>query len=337
MDQNVNEKLEAAGQKKTAATKIDARLVGSIAPYAGLVLVVVVFAALTRGALLSVNNLQAMASTVIMTAMCAIGSVFVFGAGYFDMSVGGTLCLAAVLGCKAMIATGSFLAGFLVIVAVSAVLALVKGVLAAYVNIPFFIFTIILASIFSAVVLVIMGSETIIYLSSAVKPLREFSFTEISIISVIVLAAFYILCLVVFKYTPLGIKVKNMGGSMISARQSGIDTTKTTLTVFLMGALGVSLAAFLLLLRTRTAGATTASTVGTDVMVALVLGGMPLSGGPRSKISAGLLGAVTITVLNSGLAIMGLSTGQIQVTRGLVFIVVVLVSSLSYRGKLLPR
>lgn len=142
---------------------------------------------------------------------------------------------------------------------------------------------IILASIFSAVVLVIMGNETTIYLSSAVKAMREFSFTEISIISVIVLAA------------------------------------------------------SLLLLRTHTAGATTASTVGTDVMVALVLGGMPLSGGPRSKISAGLLGAVTITVLNSGLAIMGLSTGQIQATRGIVFIVVVLVSSLSYRGKLLPR
>ena len=46
---------------------------------------------------------------------------------------------------------------------------------------------------------------------------------------------------------------------------------------------------------------------------------------------------MTITILNSGLAIMGLTTGQIQATRGVVFIVVVLVSSLSYRGKLLPR
>ena len=77
--------------------------------------------------------------------------------------------------------------------------------------------------------------------------------------------------------------------------------------------------------------------VGTDVMVALVLGGMPLSGGPKSKISAGLIGAVTITLLNSGLTIMGLSTGQIQIVRGIVFIVVVFVSSFSYRGKLLPR
>lgn len=74
-----------------------------------------------------------------------------------------------------------------------------------------------------------------------------------------------------------------------------------------------------------------------DVMVALVVGGMPLSGGARSKISAGLVGAVTITVLNSGLAILGLSAGEIQIFRGIVFIVVVLVASLSYRGKLLPR
>ena len=99
----------------------------------------------------------------------------------------------------------------------------------------------------------------------------------------------------------------------------------------------ILLAAFLLMLRTRTVGNTTGGSLGNDVMVALVLGGMPLSGGPRSKISAGLVGAITITVLNSGLTMMGLSTGQVQIIRGIVFIIVVLVSSLSYRGKLLPR
>ena len=332
MEQKLESKTEKAAPKK-----LDARLVGNLAPIAGLVLVIIIFSILTKGALLSSGNLQAMASAVITTAMCTIGAVFVFGAGYFDMSMGGSLCMAAVLGCKAMISTGSFLVGFVVILAVSIVLAVLKGLLAAYVNVPFFIFTIILASIFSAVVLVILGNETIISLSNAVKPLRSFSFSEISVISVIVLALFFGFCVVAFNYTPLGIKAKNMGGNIISARQSGIDTVRTTLTVFLMGALGVALAAFILLLRTRTAGASTGSTVGTDVMVALVLGGMPLSGGPRSKISAGLIGALTITVLNSGLAIMGLTTGQIQITRGLVFIVVVLVSSLSYRGKLLPR
>ena len=331
----MEQKIEAKTQK--APAKIDARLIGNLAPIAGLVLVVVVFSILTKGALLSSTNLQALASSVITTAMCAIGAVFVFGAGYFDMSMGGSLCFAAVLGAKVMIASGSYFLGFLVILLISLALAVIKGLLASYVNIPFFIFTIILSSIFSAIVLVIMGSETTISLSSAAKAMRSFNFTEISTISVIVLALFYVFCLIAFNYTPLGVKTKNMGGNIISARQSGIDTTRTTLTVFLMGGLGVALAALILLMRTRTADASMGGTLGTDVMVALVLGGMPLSGGPRSKISAGLIGAVTITILNSGLAIMGLSTGQIQATRGVVFIVVVLVSSLSYRGKLLPR
>lgn len=334
MEDKLEKKPEASAK---ANKKLDARLIGNLAPIVGLVLVIVVFSILTKGALLSSSNLQALISSVITTAMCAIGAVFVFGAGYFDMSMGGSLCVAAVLGCKVMISTGSFFLGFVVILIISIVLAFIKAMLAAYVNVPFFIFTIIIASIFSAAVLVIMGNETIISLSSAVKEMRSFSFAEISIISAVVLALFFVFCVIAFNYTPLGIKAKNMGGNIFSARQSGIDTTRTTITVFMMGALGVALAAFLMLLRTRTAGASTASTVGTDVMVALVLGGMPLSGGPRSKISAGLIGAVTITVLNSGLAILGLTTGQIQVTRGIVFIIVVLVSSLSYRGKLLPR
>jgi len=186
-------------------------------------------------------------------------------------------------------------------------------------------------------VLVIMGNETTLLLKNAAKPIPEFSFGQMSTISIICLVIFFIICVILFQFTPIGPKAKNMGGNVFAAKQSGISKTKTTFTVFIIGAIGIALAAFLLMIRTRTIGNTTGGSLGNDVMVALVLGGMPLSGGPRSKISAGLVGAVTITVLNSGLTMMGLSTGEVQIIRGIVFIIVVLVSSLSYRGKLLPR
>ena len=161
--------------------------------------------------------------------------------------------------------------------------------------------------------------------------------TQMTIINVICIVAFLIACIFIFNFTSMGIRVKNLGGNKISARQSGIDIRKTTIASFLISAVGVAIAAFLLVLRTRSISGTTAGSVGNDVMIALVLGGMPLSGGPRSKVSAGILGAATITVLNSGLTIMGLSTGQVQICRGIVFIVVVFISSFSYRTKLLPR
>lgn len=330
------EKTEKSIKGKKPST-VDARKIGNMAPYMGLVLVIIVFSITTKGALLSTMNLQSLTNQVIVTALVTIGSVFIFGAGYFDMSMAGVVCFSAVSGGMVMIRTGSVFAGAVIILAVSLLFGLLKGLFAAFINVPFFIFTIVLGTVITSVVLVMMGSESTIYLKNAVKEIPSPSFAQMSIINVAALAAFFLLCLVLFNYTSLGIRIKSMGGNIVSATQSGIAVKKTTIITFLVSALGVALAAFIILIRTRTVGGTTASSVGTDVLVALVLGGMPLSGGPRSKISAGLIGAITITVLNSGLTIMGLSTGQIQICRGVVFIVVVLVASLSYRGKLLPR
>ena len=97
------------------------------------------------------------------------------------------------------------------------------------------------------------------------------------------LGGFFLLCAVLFNYTGLGREVRILGGNPTTARQSGLNITKVKMLAFLVGAIGVGLAAFLLLLRTRTVGYMTAVSTGTDVLVALVLGGMPLSGGPRSR------------------------------------------------------
>lgn len=332
--------MTETGTVTTKKAKRDiGRLIGTIAPYVGLVLIILLFQILTDGKLLASSNLKSMINNVIVTALCAIGAVFVFSAGYFDMSVGASVNFAAVLGAMATVASGKLFVGLLAALAVAIVLGLLKGVLAANVNVPFFIFTIILASIFSALVTVIMGNSSMILFDdiSNVHEIPMIGRDALTAINFAVVAAFFILCLILFNYTSIGLKAKNMGGNPVSAKQSGIDTKRTTFTVFLVSAVGIALAAFLILIRMRNASSGTASTVSNDVMVALVVGGMPLSGGARSKISAGMVGAMTITVLNSGLAICGLSAGEMQLFRGFVFIIVVLVASMSYRGRLLPR
>lgn len=311
--------------------------IGKFAPMIGLVLVVIIFTALTGGKLLSVTNLQNMANQVIVTALVAIGAVFVYGVSNFDMSLGSGVLFSAVLGAMAAVKTGNLLVCLLVCLGVSVAMAVIKGVFSAYIEVPFFIFTIVLASVISSVVLVIMGSETTVYLKDAVKEIPTFNFTQMTIINVICLAAYFLLCLFLFNYTPIGSKVKMMGGNPVSAQQSGINLKKMQVLTFIISSIGIALAAFILIIRTRTIGSATAGSTGTDVMIALVVGGMPISGGPKSKISAGLVGALIVTILNSGLTMMGLSTAAIQIVRGLVFIVVVLVASFSYRGKLLPR
>ncbi|MGI6333244.1 MAG: ABC transporter permease [Saccharofermentanales bacterium] len=306
-------------------------------PLLGFFLVVAFFAITTDGGILRPLSLQSILNSTMTGALVSLGAVFVFGSGNFDMSLGGAICLTAVLGGYAAIATGSILVAFLVCMGVSLALGILKGLFAAFVDVPLFIVTIVLGFILTAIVLVMMGDTVSIYLSEAVTPIRSFTFAEMTTINIVVLGAYFILCLILFNYTPLGRQIKIQGGNPITARQSGINSKKVKLIVFIISAIGVALAAFIILIRVRSVGTATGSSLGMDVLVALVLGGMPLMGGPRSRISAGIIGAATISVLNAGLTMMGLELAVIQISRAIIFLAVVYVASMTYQTKLLTR
>lgn len=322
---------------KEAPSRHISAVLSTWTPVIGLILITVVFQFLTSGKLLSYDNLQNISNQVIVTALVAIGAVFVYGIGSFDMSLGSGVLLGSVLGGMVAISTGSIWLSFAVCMAVPLALGWLKGIFASRVEVPFFIFTIVLASIISAIVLVILGDNVTMYLKDAVNQIPEFSFGQMSVINVVVLLLYLGICVLLFNYTGLGTKIKILGGNVFTAKQSGFNINKVKIVSFIISAIGIGLASFLLLIRVRTVGSTTAGSLGTDVLVALVLGGMPISGGPKSKISAGIVGAATITVLNSGLTIVGLSPGIIQAVRGVVFVAVVFIASISYRTKLLPR
>lgn len=306
-------------------------------PIFGLVLVVVVFGIITKGAILSTQNLQSMLNQMMLTALVSLGSVFIFGCGCFDMSMGGTVCMSAVLGGYVGVATGNIFLMALTCFVVALLLNVIKGIFATYVEVPLFIVTIVLGFILGALVLVIMGSKTTLYLNEAANPVVALNQVQLTILNIAALGFYLLLCIVLFNYTRLGREVKLLGGNPITFRQTGLSEVKVKVLSFVIGAIGVALAAFVLLMRTRTVGATTAGSMGTDVMVALVLGGMPLTGGPRSRISAGIVGAATITILNAGLTMAGLGLAAIQVCRAIIYLVVVYVASMTYRTKLLPR
>ncbi len=309
----------------------------SFAPLIGFFLVVVIFSILTRGALLSKISIQSLLNQIIVIALVSLGAVFVFGSGNFDLSIGGCVTLSAVVAGYAAVATGNLFIAFIAALGISVLLGLLKGVFAAYVDVPLFIVTIVMGSMISALVLVIMGDDVTIYLSEAVKEIYSFSYEQLSIINIIVLGFYFILSVILFNYTRIGIEIKILGGNFITARQSGMNIPKIKIIAFLISAIGTGLAAFILLIRTRTVGTTTASSLGMDILVALVLGGMPLTGGPHSRISAGFVGAATIAVLNTGLTMMGFGLAAIQITRAIIFLAIVYIANIPYRTRLLPR
>lgn len=311
--------------------KKNKKMIMNLAPLFGLVLVTLIFALMSDGKSISPVNLKILSNQIIIVALVSIGAVFSFSCGALDMSMGGSMGLSAIIGSLVGLSTGSFWLMLFVTFSVSMIIAAIKGVIAAYLTLPVFIVTIIFGSLLSAIGLVALGTVTTISLGKVVPRMN------LTVINVIFLVGFYCVGLVLFNYTKIGKAFKLQGGNLLASGQSGINARKNIIIAFLISGVGVSLAAIMTILKTKTVTAQTGASIGSDVLVAIVLGGMPLSGGPRSKISAAVIGAATITILNNGLSIMNVNNDIIQIVRGLIFLTVVFITSMSYRTKLLPK
>lgn len=306
-------------------------LLMNLMPIFGLVIVVVTFAFITEGKSISPINLKILTNQIIVVALVSIGAVFSFSCGAIDMSLGGTIGLSGVAGALVGLRTESFLLMIIVTVIVALLISVIKGIIAAYLTLPIFIVTLIFGSLLSAIGLVALGTTTTLSLG---KIIPEYN---VAFINILFIATFYIFSLIIFNYTKIGKGMKLLGGNKRAAIQSGISYKKNIIIAFLMSGVGVSLATIITMLKTKTITAQTGGSVGFDILVAIVIGGMPLSGGPRSKISAGLVGAATITILNNGLSIANVDNDVIQIVRGIIFLSVVFITSMSYRTELLPK
>ncbi len=128
-----------------------------------------------------------------------------------------------------------------------------------------------------------------------------------------------------------------IGGNGICARLTGISAKKMAIIGFTMAGIGVGLGAFVSTIYAPTLTKNTASSVGMDVIIAIVFGGMPVSGGARSKITAAVIGAFSMTFLSQIMTLMNLNSGIGQMVKAVIFILVVYVATFNQRGKMLPR
>ncbi len=330
------------GKQKLAASVRRRQLMTNLIPLLGLALLVAFFwllfdvtktASPAEWRFMTSANWTRIISQFTITCLVAIGAVFAFASGALDMSLSGSVCLSAVSGALAGIATGSAVVMIVVTVAVSVAIALVKGLVAAYLELPVFIVTIVFSSVLSAIALFMMGTTTTVSIRKVLNVPND----TMNVLNVVFVAVYFLVSLYLFNYTKIGKSAKLQGGNPLASGQSGISGKKVIIQSFLLGSVGVALAALVSMMNTKTVTSGTGGSVGTDIVVALVLGGMPLSGGPRSKISAAVVGALIITVLNNGLAMMGLDAGAIQMVRSVMFLVVAFITSITYRTRYLPR
>ena len=104
-----------------------------------------------------------------------------------------------------------------------------------------------------------------------------------------------------------------------------------------LAGIGIGLASFAMIVETPTLSSSSGSSVGMNMLIALVFGGMNMNGGPRSKMYAAMLGAFSMAFLDSFMNIYVTGSWYLQIVKGVLFVVVVFLFSIANRPKMLER
>ena len=141
---------------------------------------------------------------------------------------------------------------------------------------------------------------------------------KIATVIVVLLILFFI-----FTFTKVGINLKAIGAGEKAARFAGIRTDLTKFMVFMSAGAITGIAAFLNVIRVGSITATAGNQLETQILISLVLGGMPISGGAKVRFSNIIVGSLIYAILNNGLVMMRYDTAIQQLIKGVIFLAVV--------------
>ena len=289
-------------------------MIRSILPIAGLIVIFVLFNVLTNGGMW--NSRSLLLSQVYVVVIAAMGVFFIMTMGGLDFSQGSILGMASIVVC--LLSKTNIILAVLGGIVTGAAIGAFNGFF--YVNrkIKSFIVTICSMFLFRGIIKYLTSNAPI---AASMKVYDYDTMTFKLIVTLIVLIAGF----VVFRFTKFGTYLKAIGAGEKAAMFAGIRTDRMKFLIYVLSGAITGLAAFLNIAKNGSATANVGNQLETQILIALVLGGMPISGGAKVRFENIIVGAMLYTVLNNGLTMMGLTTQAMQLVQGVVFLIFVAV------------
>lgn len=292
-----------------------AMLMRQLLPAVGLVAVFIVFNILTKGRMVSKFSL--VMSQVYVTMIASTGVFFIMTMGGLDFSQGSILGMASIVVC--MVSKVSIPLSILAGIGTGAAIGAMNGFF--YVNrkIKSFIVTICTMFLFRGIIK---------YMTSNSPVMGDIKLTMLGMnetLKMVCTLIVIVLGLLAFRFTKFGIHLKAIGAGEKAAKYAGIRTDRMKFLVYVLAGAITGFAAFINAIKVGSVTASGGNQLETQILIALVLGGMPISGGAKSSFLNVIIGSLLYTVLISGLNMMGLTTQAMQLVQGVVFLIFVTV------------
>lgn len=286
----------------------------AVLPIAGLFVIFIIFNIFTNWRM--VSNLPLVLSQAYVVMISATGVFFIMTMGGLDFSQGSILGISSIAVC--ILSKYNIPLAILGGICTGAIIGGINGYF--YVNrkIQSFIVTICTMFLLRGVIRYLTTNAPV----AGSAALVNFDTIElkVGITVIIVLTAF-----VIFRFTKFGKYLKAIGAGEKAAIFAGIRTDNMKFLVYVLAGAMTGFAAFINVIKVGSVTSSGGSQLETQILIALVLGGMPISGGAKVRFENIIIGSLLYIVLNSGLTMMGFSTQMMQLIQGVVFLIFVAV------------
>ena len=312
----------------------------SIASIGGLAFCLIFFTIMTQlkgESIWSPAKLSTLMSDVIVTALMSVGAVFIYSLGNMDVSIGKQVGLYSTLIVMLGNAWGNLWAPILLCLGIAIVIALINGAAGELLHMYSVISSVVFMMILSGVLTFVYStlgtrniSLTLEGLTSGIPLLRN------PVFMIAVLAVETLIISYFFYFTKFGKYARAIGANQTAAAQSGVNIVLYRVIPYVFMAFCLVTAAVFQMGYTGAASESTGTGFEMNVMVSLILGGMPLKGGMKSRVSCAIIGSFTYSVLAIGLPIIGVPVNATFLVKAIIFVVVVLITCRQKNG-VLPR
>jgi len=310
MSKTINEPLSENGVDKEP-------LIKKIFPFVGLIVVIVFFQIASGGKLLAPASISAIISSVFFIMVGSVGFVFLLTQGNLEFSIGGNMAVSCAVAAWAAMVNPvlAIPAG----IATGLLIGTVNGIMHVVFKIDAFIATVAMRFILMGVVVIVLNYGVL------QAPLSMLDWNN-NANKIIVMIIIVVIGYLIYEFTPFGKQNKAVGSNPEAARQSGVKVNLIKFVPFLITGALCGMLGFFNLVKTGTASNTTGGSFFLEVLNAVLLGGMPISGGAGSKYRAVVIGSLTSAFLTVGMTMLGVDSFDRQLINGVVFLVIVALS-----------
>ena len=286
-----------------------------------LIIILFLIFAFTSDSFFSYVNLSSMFRNMSWIFIIAAGETLVLLTGNLDISIGGVTALVAVVTAKLYDrGVNIFLVMFIAIL-IGLIVGVINGLLVTRMKLLSLLTTLGMLSITSGLAYLISNGLSTLILEDILGFLGRGNVWKIPfpiIIALIILIGFTI----ILNYSKFGRKIYVTGSNALAAKLSGVNTKNVILLTFIICGLCTAIGSLILTSNTGVGMPQHGMTQMLTIMAAVILGGVPLSGGKGNVM--GTLAAVSLlTIIFNGLTQLNIQSYYIRIAQGLILIVAV--------------